>query len=174
MEKTIRKTRQTVIDQMLFNVTIPDYSMILEPSAGSGDLINGIYNINSRAIVHCFELNKELNESLLKEGYAVIGFNFLSSESNPVYDFVIAAPTYKDNIDVDHIIHMYEFLKPGGQIISLTHPSWTIKNSDRQVIFRQWLEDKNYSMRMLKDYSFVEDYKTQPSMIINIIKPTNE
>jgi hypothetical protein len=47
----------------------------------------------------------------------------------------------------------------------------TTHNSERQVKFRKWLEEKNYSMKMLTDNSFVEDYKTQPSMIITIKKP---
>jgi hypothetical protein len=66
---------------------------------------------------------------------------------------------------------MYECVKPGGSVVSLTAPHWMIKNSERQIKFRKWLEDKNYYMVMLKDYSFVEDFKTQPSVIIKITKP---
>lgn len=170
MEQTIRKTRQMVIDQMLSGVNIPDGSRILEPSAGSGDLVEGIYNYNSKVDVDCVELNKTLRESLYDEGYNVIGKDFLNLKPNPIYDFVIACPTYKDCIDTEHIMHMYEFLKPNGKIISLTHPIWTIKNFYREWSFRKWLEDKDYSMKMLHDKSFVEEYETQPSMVITIIK----
>ena len=162
-----------VIDQMLKGLYLRDGKLILEPSAGSGDLIEGIYNSNSQVIVHCAELNKELKAELLREGYIVIGSDFLAMTPNPIYDYVIACPTYRDNIDIEHIIHMYEFVKPGGTIISLTHPAWTTHNSERQVKFRKWLEDKNYSMKMLKENSFVENYETQPSMIISIYKPIN-
>ena len=65
---------------------------------------------------------------------------------------------------------MFSFLKKGGTILSLTQPNWTIRNNENQVKFREWLSNKNYSMKMLKDNSFVENYETQPSMIIKIQK----
>lgn len=171
MEKTIRKTRPLVIAQMLKGALIPESSKILEPSAGSGDLIEGIQNRYKLVDIDCVELNKELRETLISKGYNVIGNDFLKLTPNPIYDYVIACPTYKDNVDVEHIMHMYEFLKPGGEIISLTHPAWTIQNSSRQQDFREWLNDKTYSMKMLQDCSFVENYETQPSAVIIIYKP---
>ena len=170
MEKTIRKTRQMVIDQMLGGIEIPDMSLILEPSAGSGDLVEGIYNHNSNVIVDCIELNKEMRDKLISEGYNVVGSDFFAFDTDKKYDFVIACPTYKNNIDVEHIMCMYEHLKVGGMLISLTHPDWTTHNSARQVNFRNWLANKEYSMKMLVDNSFIENYETQPSMVIKIIK----
>lgn len=170
MEKTIRETRQMVIDQMLCNTTIPDGSLILEPSAGSGNLVEGILRINKNVTIHCSELNKELREELINKGFTVIGNDFLKIEPNPIYDFVFACPTYKNNIDIEHIMHMYEFVKPGGKLISLTYPLWVMNNGKKQVEFRKWLEDKHYGLRMLEDNSFVENYTTQPSMVIILLK----
>ena len=67
-------------------------------------------------------------------------------------------------------MHMYNFLSNDGIILALTSPYWTTQNSDNQILFRNWLADKNYSMKMLIDNSFIEDYKTHPSMIIKIQK----
>lgn len=159
-----------VIDQMLNDMFKFGFPLILEPSAGTGDLVEGIQALNPTAHIDCIELNKESRDVLVKKGYNVIGNDFLSQTPNPIYDYVIACPTYKDNIDVEHIMHMYKFLKPGGRVISLTHPAWTIQNSERQVKFRKWLTDKSYWIKMLEDNSFVENYKTQPSAIINIYK----
>lgn len=160
-----------VIDQMVNNTSYFDgFPLILEPSAGTGDLVEGILSINPNVKIDCIELNKEHRNELRKKGYNVIGNNFLTEKPNPIYDFVIACPTYKDNIDVEHIMHMYEFIKPGGMVISLTHPAWTTQNSERQVNFRKWLTDKSYWLKMLEDNSFVENYKTQPSSVIYIYK----
>ena len=171
MEKTIRKTRPLVIAQMLKGALITEHSKILEPSAGSGDLIEGILKRFPLVDIDCIELNKELRDTLKSKGYNVIGNDFLKKEPSPIYDYVIACPTYKDNIDVEHIMHMYEFLKPGGEIISLTHPAWTIQNSSRQQDFREWLYDKEYAIKMLQDCSFVENFEAQPSAVIVIYKP---
>jgi hypothetical protein len=168
-EKTIRTTRIMVAEQMFELCDIKPNMDILEPSAGSGNLADCIFNrydIKS----DCIELNKELRNDLISKGYHVVGEDFLKFNTGKRYDYIIACPTYKDNIDVVHIMHMYNFLKDGGCIVSLTSPFWTIKNNENQVKFRQWLEDKNYSLKMLKDNSFVEDFKTQPSMIIKIKK----
>lgn len=170
MEKTIRKTRPIVINQMIGNVIFQNGSRILEPSAGTGDLAQGILEHNPDIILDCIELNKEFRETLIEKGFNVIGSDFFQLQPNPIYDFVIATPTYKNNIDIEHIQHMYEFLKVGGKIISLTYPAWLTSDVSSSANFRTWLLDKNYSMRMLKDNSFVENYKTQPSLIITITK----
>lgn len=169
-DKTIRMTRQMVIDQMLAHCSDLNGLDILEPSAGSGNLVEGILRAYPTANVDCVELNKDRRDFLRSKGLTVVGSNFF--QYNPVkkYDYIIACPTYKDNVDVKHIMRMYTMLKEGGYIISLTSPYWTIRNSDVQVEFREWLEDKSYSMVMLKDKSFVEEYETQPSMIIKIKK----
>ena len=172
MEKTIRKTSLEVVHQMLQECRFDVNDTILEPSAGSGDIIEAIkyYLPILNLDIDCIELNKELREQLRAKGYNVVGEDFLKFNTDKRYDVVIACPTFKDNIDVEHIMHMYRFVTIGGQVISLTSPQWTVKNSTRQVAFREWLKDKHYHLKMLPDNSFVEDYKTQPSMIINIIK----
>lgn len=170
MEKTIRDTRKLVIEQMLFGININDNSLILEPSAGSGNLVEGILRKNKNVTIHCAELNKELRNTLIDKGFVVIGNDFLNINPNPIYDYVIACPTYKNNVDIIHIMHMFDFLKNGGTLISLTYPLWIMNNGENQTKFRKWLEDKNYTMKMLIDNSFVENYKTQPSIKLIIKK----
>ena len=155
-EKTIRETRQMVVDQMIGNIIIPDNSFILEPSAGSGNLAKGILAKNFTANIDCIELNKEKRELLKKNGFNVIGSDFFGTIIEAKYDFVIAAPPFKNNIDLLHIERMYECLKPGGTIISLTFPAWVMQNLPHHKRFRKWLEDKEYTICMLKDFSFVE------------------
>lgn len=168
--KTIRKTRQTVIDQILKHCQFNDGDKVLEPSAGTGDLVDGLIKQNPTLTVDCVELNQESRNVLREKGYRIIGYDFFDVDPQPVYDYVIACPTYKDNIDTEHIIKMYEFIKTGGSVVSLTSPYWTVRNSERQRLFREWLSNKDYYMKMLDDFSFVENYDTQPSMIIVINK----
>jgi cyclopropane fatty-acyl-phospholipid synthase-like methyltransferase len=169
MNKTIRETRPEVISQILQHCDITSGMIILEPSAGSGNLADGIINHNDINI-DCVELNKDLRDELIKKGYNVIGEDFLQLPITQLYDYVIAAPTYKNNVDIEHIMKMYQHVKPHGYVVSLTSPFWTIRNNPNQIKFRKWLEDKKYSMVMLPDMSFVENDQTQPSMIIKIEK----
>jgi hypothetical protein len=170
MGKTIRKTSRLVINQILAFCN-SGIKTVLEPSAGSGDLVEGIIDFYKDIEVDCIELNNELRRVLKQKGYNVVGEDFMQFNSSKLYDCVIAAPTYKNNVDVDHIMKMYEHVKPGGFVVSLTSPYWTVRNNKNQIEFRKWLEDKDYQMRMLPDMSFVENYETHPSMLIKINKP---
>jgi len=173
MQNTIRETRQVVIDQMMNEVELSDGISILEPSAGIGNLANGILRVNPELSVNnidCIELNGDMCIKLNVQGFNTIHGDFLKINPTKKYDLVIGCPTYKNGTDMDHIMHMYKFLKSDGKLISLTHPIWTVENTERQKQFRRWLSNKNYYMKMLKDFSFVENYETQPSMILVINK----
>lgn len=170
-EKTIRKTRLRVVLKMLRHCySMTNKTQILEPSAGIGDLADGIKKYFPNVSIDCVELNAERREILKEKGYNVVGEDFFKFDTTKRYDYIIASPTYKNNVDVEHIMHMWHFLKKGGSIVSLTSPYWTIRNGENQVAFRKWLEDKDYYMEMLPDNYFVENYETQPSMIIKITK----
>lgn len=181
--KTIRDTSADVVRQMLeFCPILFSDRRILEPSAGKGDLLDhvvslvetkiGVGNFKKNHEIDCVELNKERQDILKLKGYNVIGEDFFKMNhfEHKSYDYIIATPTYKDNIDVEHIMHMYEFLRrhSDSRIVTLTHPAWTTQNSERQQIFRKWLENKDYSMKMLNDFSYMEKYNTQPSVVITI------
>jgi len=177
LPKFIRETSEDVVKQMLdfSSFSLIGYD-ILEPSAGKGILLDYLTELTGitklKKHIDCVELNKENREILKEKGYNVVGSDFLKVTLQDIglYNFIIATPTYKDNVDVEHIMHMYQFLHDGGILVSLTHPDWTTHNSDRQRKFREWLEDKDYEMKMLNDFSYVEKFETQPSMMIKITK----
>jgi hypothetical protein len=70
---------------------------------------------------------------------------------------------------VDHIKKMMSHVKYGGSIISLTSPYWLTGNSERQIAFRKWLQNYQYSLEILPDNSFMEDGITVPTCIISIL-----
>ena len=173
MEETIRTTSSHVVDQMMKFVGIKVGDSILEPSAGYGDLLDhmlfGSYlrHLNS---IDCVELNARRRETLKSKGYNVVGSNFLEFQSDKLYDWVIAAPNSVKSVDIDHVLQMYRFTKLGGTIVSLMDPIWMIENEDKHIKFRTWLEDKMYKIVMLEDKSFIEKFKTRPTIIIVIRK----
>lgn len=143
---------------------------ILEPSAGYGVLADFIKNKFPNSTIDCIELNEQCCSALKNKGYNTKRINFLNFFTDKLYDAVIASPTFKNNIDIIHITKMYEHIKNDGILISLTSPKWLIENNGHQSKFRKWLEDKNYSLIMLPDFSFIENYETVPTAIIIIKK----
>lgn len=55
MEKTIRITRQIVIYQILKHISLNNNkeTKVLEPSAGKGDLVNGILKVYPNIDIEC-------------------------------------------------------------------------------------------------------------------------
>lgn len=168
--KTIRETNQKVIDALLQHADLCDNMQILEPSAGFGNLADGIKRKCPNIVVDCVELNEHNKKILIQKGHNVVGRDFFHFKTEKKYRHIIAAPNFKDNVDVDHIMKMYTHLDNGGRIISLTSPYWMTGNSERQVNFRKWLEDKDYKIQMLQDNLFMEDGLTVPTCIIVIRK----
>lgn len=152
------------------NITLKEGDRVLEPSAGYGLLADGIISYNSKIQLDCVELNETCKTVLKEKGYNVVGSDFLLFKSNYQYDYIIAAPNFRNNIDCKHVMKMYEHLKPNGIISSITSPYWMTGDSELQIEFRNWLANKKYEIQMLPDNTFIEDYKTVPTITIKIFK----
>lgn len=152
------------------NITLKSGDRILEPSAGYGLLADGIMSYNSDINLECVELNQTCKDVLKQKGYNVVGSDFFLFNPSQEYDYVIGAPNFRDNIDCKHVMKMYDLLKSKGIISSIMSPYWTTGNSELQIQFRNWLQDKEYSIEMLPDNSFMEEDKTVPTIVIKIRK----
>ena len=174
MEETIRTTSANVVNQMMQFIDFKEGDSILEPSAGYGDLLDhimvGDYIKLLQSVTDCIELNKERREILRSKGYKLIGSNFLEFEIDKLYDWIIAAPNSVGSIDIEHVIRMFRFIKIGGTIVSLMDPIWMTGEEDIHKKFREFIKHKDYKIVMLEDYSFIENYKTRPTIIIIIKK----
>lgn len=149
---------------------VQDGHKVLEPSAGVGLLAEGIIRHNPNIDLDCIELNSDCKKVLREKGFNVIWSNFLDFKPKYLYDRVIGAPNFKDNVDCQHVMKMYECVKPGGKVISIMSPYWMTGDSELQTNFREWLQDKSYNITMLPDNSYVEDGITVPTILITIEK----
>lgn len=123
---------------------------------------------NSLINLECVELNQSCKNVLKDKGYNIVGSDFFLFNPKYKYDFVIGAPNFRDNIDCKHVMKMYSLLKPNGIVSSIMSPYWTTGDSPLQIEFRKWLQNKEYSIEMLPDNSFMEDDKTVPTIVIKI------
>jgi len=118
----------------------------LEPSAGHGAFIDGILEYRPCAKITAYELS-ELNYEVLKEKYkdekrvSIIQGDFLKVESTKKYDVVIGNPPFSNNQDIDHIMHMKDFVKDNGQMICYSSNSWRTGSQKKQQEFRQFAEE---------------------------------
>lgn len=167
--KTIRETSKQVINTLMKNITLKNGDKVLEPSAGYGLLADGIKQYNPNISLDCVELNKECKEVLIKKGYNIVGSDFFLFNPPEQYDYVIGAPNFRDNIDCKHVMKMFGLIKNGGLVSSIMSPHWMTGDSELQKEFRKWLQNKEYSIEMLPDNTFMEG-KTVSTIVIKIYK----
>lgn len=81
---------------------------VLEPSAGTGSIIDAIHRSCPDVIVDCYELMPENKEILAKkDNIRILGDDFTKCDVAQ-YDKIIANPPFSKNQDIRHVRRMYE------------------------------------------------------------------
>ncbi len=150
--------------QLLAN--IQEHHTVLEPSAGHGDLVEGI----DKRQVQCFELFADNVAILEEKGYQVTAGDFLDIPAQPIYDRILANPPFTGNQDIKHIKHMYEFLKPGGRVVSIASTSWEKGSQKAQKDFRRWLAEVGAEVTPIAAGAFKESGTSVATTMILIDK----
>ena len=101
---------------------------ILEPSAGTGRLIQAIAVHTDwkgtepiEAIEMSFTLATALQAQYKTDYVRVTSGNFLdiTPEQIGTFDRIVANPPFTHGADIEHIEHMRKFLRPGGRLVSI-------------------------------------------------------
>lgn len=130
-------TPSDIVAQMIDRADIQPGQCVLEPSAGSGALVEALPNTG---LASCFEQNHTLSGILEGRGFNVIGSNFMESDLSQQFDRVLMNPPFEKLQDVDHVLRAYEHLRPGGRLVSIMSPSWTFNSTSKAQDFRDWFE----------------------------------
>jgi predicted RNA methylase len=129
---------------------------VLEPSAGTGSIIDAIHRSCPDVIVDCYELMPENKEILSKkDNIRILGDDFTKCDVAQ-YDKIIANPPFSKNQDIRHVRRMYECLNPGGVLAAITGPHWEFGSESECKDFRQWLEDNGGKKFEIEEGTFKE------------------
>ena len=124
-------TPEALADRLVDLASITNYRgearpiKVLEPSAGQGAIVKAIARRCPGMVVDCFEL-MPVNQTFLRSipTANLIGDDFLTAKPSPVYDRIIANPPFAKNQDIEHIRTMYDWLAPGGVLVSVASRHW--------------------------------------------------
>ena len=119
-------TPPEVAKKMVEYADIETGQRILEPSAGTGNLVTAIEATDTRTEIVAVELNIGLAQILgngngSKWGIAeIVQGDFLEQNGNlGKFDRVVMNPPFENGADIKHIRHALTFLKPGGKLVAL-------------------------------------------------------
>lgn len=113
-------TPPDIAARMVEFAEIEPHHRILEPSAGTGNLLKAI-----AATVTCDKVAVEINPTLAKIAQSwtvdpVLCADFLTCNGNlGTFDRIVMNPPFIHGADIQHILHARHFLKPGGKIVAL-------------------------------------------------------
>lgn len=127
---------------------------VLEPSAGTGAIIDAIHRSCKDLVVDCFELMPENKELLSKKSNInILGDDFTTYDLG-LYDKIIANPPFSKNQDIRHVKRMYEHLNNGGTVAAIMSCHWKIASEKECADFREWLKDVHAKVCDIEEGSF--------------------
>jgi predicted RNA methylase len=126
--------------QELLEINNNNSLTILEPSCGTGNLLDGIENINR---IYCNEYNSFLADILRNKFIHVDNKPFEEYKSDIKFDRIIMNPPFEKRMDAKHILKAFnEHLKDGGILVAI-HSVGILNCSDKYSLEFQELS-KNF------------------------------
>ncbi len=172
-EKDFYPTPEEVIAQMLVMSDVTN-KVILEPSAGSGNIVQYLQMSGAKEVIAC-EKNNKLR-SIVEKKCAVIADDFLTVTSDMIshVDMIVMNPPF--SCEEDHVLHAYEIAPNGCEIISLCNSSMLDKafyrNAKREKI-KELIELYGDKERLGNVFSTAERKTDVDVSVIRLYKPKN-
>ena len=117
--------------------------LCLEPSAGTGNIARALARVVGKHNVTCVELQGNLIDQLIALGFPnVCRANFLAPNPHLFrrYDRALMNPPFAGQADIDHVLHAWECVKPGGRLVSVMSPAFTFRTNRKSTEFAAFVE----------------------------------
>ena len=113
-------TPPEIAEQMVELAEIEPGHDVLEPSAGTGNLLKALPCIRPNGAITAVEINYSLSKALEPWADTVICGDFLARNGDiGKFDRILMNPPFENGSDIKHIKHAIDFLKPGGRLVAL-------------------------------------------------------
>lgn len=118
-------TPAPLADRVVAAAGVTDEHLVLEPSAGKGDLVAAVLRAAPSAQVVAVEIAHTL-QKLLETRFLVRSGqvslrpgDFLEIAPEAAYDRVIMNPPFERGADREHVLHALRFLRRGGRLVAI-------------------------------------------------------
>lgn len=169
------ETPDELADMMALRLMATPKHSILEPSAGQGALIKAVLRRVPEAQITAYELMPENLMVLARADFSsqvfLAGEDFLKTTVSNFYHRIIANPPFSNNQDIEHIYRMFEILRPGGRMVTLSSNHWRISGNGKEARFRAFLEFHNAYVEDIPAGTFSKSGTQVATCMITIQKP---
>ena len=151
-------TPSPVIQILMDLADIKADDVVLEPSAGTGALVDAIIATGASVTMVEYDMNRR---QVLRDKYPHVPLvqvpDFL--DTIPTFEFtkVVMNPPFTrvgKGDHLDHVQHAFRFLKPGGRLVTVLPSSIIFRQDKRYKAFRAWYECYNGVVQDLPSQSF--------------------
>lgn len=161
-------TPPDIAARMVELADIEDGHRVLEPSAGTGNILRAIRQESDAAVV-AIEINPELARVLSLDNTVVRCADFLTCVDETGFDRIVMNPPFKNGEDIKHIMHAAGMLKPGGVLVALC------ANGPRQnAALAHWATQSGGTWEVLPEGSFSESGTGVNVAMLSYIAPQAE
>ena len=150
-----------------------DFSRVLEPHAGNGDLAEAAPKYMRQCAqikIDCIEIDMARHPLLREKGFQVIGFDFLRFEGGEVYSHVIMNPPFRNG--TAHVLKAWHMLWE-GEIVAIINAQ-SLKNPDRKDAELVKLIEQFGSVEYIADAFTTPDAERKTAVeiaLIHLVKP---
>lgn len=154
---------------------------VLEPSCGTGALIEAILIAAPEAFVTGVEAWGGYVEDAERRYYpftwrkpVIFHEDFMAlgdKYEKACFDRVIMNPPFRNQQDVDHVLRAYEYVAPGGILVSVMSPSWEWRDNAKSREFRDFVKAHGGTVDALPEGAFAESGTNIRTVILKLRKP---
>lgn len=166
-------TPANLIERLLDKINFSHVKNILEPSAGTGHIIDAIEKLYSRQRsyeIQCIEVNKERQATLKGKGYKIIWDDFLTFNTLFQYSTIVMNPPFADG--AQHLLKALSICAPGGQIACILNADTLKKpfSMQRQTLVRRLHEQEDCSIEYVKGAFENAEHQTEVEIALVYVK----
>jgi phospholipid N-methyltransferase len=170
-------TPPPVAEQLVTLACIEPGHRILEPSAGSGNLIDAVLQSSGNVQLSYCEMNCFLLD-LLREKYDgkdfvhFAGRDFMEldpAHSGQQFDRIVMNPPFERGQDIDHIFHAYRMLAPKGILTAIVSAGVFHRKDKKTLGFRKLLEQAQAFVQQLPGDAFKSSGTMTQCTIVRLV-----
>lgn len=150
---------------------------VLEPSCGIGRIVAALRQLDTVGYglrIAANEIDRgryeACREAHFKERGTITNFDFLMTTPIAEFDRVVMNPPFARQADIDHVLHAFQFLKPGGVLVAIMSAGVTFRQDRKAEAFRDVMKSHQGEFLDVSERAFVSEGTEVRTTIVRMVK----